>query len=258
MRLLLGALLAAAPCSAADWEEGWAASRRIVEAAQDQRRERRDALLKRWVSGPSGGLWDEEPGERVTVLCGAAACADARRQEALDRLAAAFARMPAFLNQGALGRVSWQWLAPGARRGGEAEGNVLTLRAAADQPIDDILCHELAHIYQRAAPAPVEGYLALRARSAPLRLARARILALAPPLAPPGAPPRPLPEEARRLLAQAEVPRRFDDDVHALRSDGEYWAVSVELAYLARGDGRLLQGRLSAREANYLAALGVK
>lgn len=139
--------------------------------------------------------------------------------------------------------------------GGEIEGAILTLRVGPGKALNDILCHELAHAFHRAQPARVDHYLALRARTAAMRQARGRILALTPPLPPPGRPSLPLPQKARRLLKEASVPRRHEDDVHALRTDGEYWAVSVELACMARGDPKSLNGLLSREETLFLRDL---
>lgn len=245
----------AAPGRAEGLEDALGAARQALRDGRDEARARRDETLRRWISGPKGGLWDEEEGEPVRVLCGQRPCSQAQREEALDRLAAALARMPRFLDRGLLGQVVWIWREPGARRSGEVEGAVMTLRVPAGESFDDVLCHELAHVYHRALPAQADAYLALRARTPAMRRTRKKVLALLPPPSPPGVEPRPLPEQARRLLEEAMVPRRHDDDAHALRTDGEYWAVSVELVFLSGAEPGSLAGRLSEEELAFLTGL---
>ena len=73
--------------------------------------------------------------------------------------------------------------------------------------------------------------------------------------------PECLDERARRLIANARIPQRFPDDLHAVPSDTGYWASSIELAFRSwRGEGdsflrdffseeeiRWLLGKLGAR-----------
>jgi hypothetical protein len=230
-------------------------AREALARSADARRARRDKVIASWVLG--GGIFDEEA-ERVVVRCGGSPCPPEVREQVLDRLAGEFRKLPAFLAEAKISTLYWDELPKGRRRGGTKDGHEIELRVPEGASIDDILCHEVAHIYEKENPETVKAFLKIRHDTPEFMEKLAGIWRHVMKTNNGSmAEPERLDGHGQRLVAEARIPRRHANDIHAITKSSEYWAVSVELAYLAGRDGgwERLHTRLDAAEIDYLKKL---
>lgn len=195
----------------------------------------------------------------IVVLCSGKPCPEAERAAVLAALTASVARMPKFLAGVRPAKLTWESLPAGSPADGntDSDGSV-TLYAPAGKDMTAILAHELSHVLETSDPKTVAGFLALRHDTPAYQEALGEFWGeVWRSRGPEDDADRPLSPRARDLMSRLRLPRRHADDLHAAKSRREYWAVSVELAFLAREDGRWerLDAFMSAQEAACLRSL---
>ena len=192
------------------------------------------------------------------ALCGALNGFVCAQESVRPEVTALLARMPPFLRTLKLPPVIWHDLPAGTARGGEKSDLGLELWVPKGADMADIFCHELAHIQQDRHPAMARRFLEFR-HDQPATQEKIGQIWLAVMRANNGElePPYRLDGAAWAAINELKFPRRRADDLHALTKSIEYWAVSVELAFLAwkNGDMKRLGAHLSEEEAAFLAPL---
>lgn len=232
-------------------------ARQASSKFDQSRKARRDAVIDAWIIGPAMPE-DEDDDDKVGVLCDGKPCPKEKREAALHTLAGWLERMPAFLRPAKMSVLYWHVLPKGKRADGVKDGTVVTLWVPEGRDVDNILCHEIGHIFHDRDRDTVKAFLRLRHDTDEMRKKMGELY-LHLMRTNPGRHHEPydLDSRARWMIAAMRLPRRHSDDVHALMSATEYWGVSLELAYLAakKGTWDRLDAFLSEEEVRFLRVL---
>lgn len=192
----------------------------------------------------------------IQVLCAGKPCPAEERARVLAALTESVRRMPKLLEGVRPSKLTWESLPAGAQADGNTgSDNAVTLYAPAGRDMTAILAHELSHVLETSDPKTVAAFLAIRHDTPDYQKALGELWAEVWRSAGPdddGA--KPLSPRARAMMSELRLPRRHASDLHAAKSRREYWAVSVELAFLAREDGRWerLDAFMTAPESAFL------
>ena len=213
------------------------------------------ALLFAAPAGAAETVYGLTPPE-IRVLCAGKPCPEEERARALAALTASVAKMPKLLKGVRPSKLTWESLPEGAQADGDTDSNgAVTLYAPAGRDMTAILAHELSHVLETSDPKTVTGYLSLRHDTPEYQKALGELWAeVWRSAGPEDDGSRPLSPRARAMMAELRLPRRHAADLHAAKSRREYWAVSVELVFLAREDGKWerLDAFMAPEEAAYL------
>ncbi|MBI2362948.1 MAG: hypothetical protein HYV15_06160 [Elusimicrobia bacterium] len=192
----------------------------------------------------------------IAVVCAGKPCPEEERARVLAALTGSVRRMPKLLAGVRPSKLTWESLPEGSPADGNTESNGAgTLYAPAGKDMTAILAHELSHVLEASDPKTVAAFLALRHDTPAYQEALGGFWAeVWRSRGPEDDADRPLSPRARALMSELRLPRRHTDDLHAAKSRREYWAVSVELAFLAKEDGKWerLDAFMTPPEAAYL------
>jgi hypothetical protein len=199
----------------------------------------------------------------ISFSCLNGECTDQKKNEILKWLAGGFERVPPFLKKVRVDRVIWDEREIGKRPDGHADEqwNSIRIWAGTDVSIDEVIVHELAHLFdEKLNPEITQKYLALRYSTPEMSSAIEKVWQHVNELNPvriPGNPKLKLDNKISEMLAEFRIPRRDAFDLHASQDGYEYWASSVELyyKYTKLGERSQLPKYFSKKEISFLQKL---
>lgn len=196
---------------------------------------------------------------RVEVMCLDSYACRGSEQKMLKWLAGGFDRVPSFLRGTDVWSLSWHELPKGKPIDGLADDrkNKITLSTDRQVVIDEVLTHEIAHLYiDRGHYSTQEKFLTLRYGSEEFRKKMSGIGSRSRALKDAGWTDAKVFEALNALASEIQFPQRFPKDFHALTRD-EYFPVCIELYHRHQKNGTLddLAKVLSPAEMEFLATL---
>ena len=179
-------------------------------------------------------------------------CIDADCIPMRRALVDALRAVPPFLRTNDLQMIFWDDPGDEGMPEGQADGEAVSITASTSK-LQRVLVHELAHHYDEHNGEVTGIYLNIRFAKQPLWN---ELDALWKHIREKKSAGRPkIDDYVRAELRRLRVPRRDDDDVHLTGDYYEYWAGSVELYWLDKGDRKALQSYLIDDEIDFLKKL---
>lgn len=198
----------------------------------------------------------------IELVCLNDAC---KKNEALSWatkkwLAEALRKVPQFLRQALpyLGGIKWiENQNPGYLEGTAFwDQKSLTIESHRKVDLDNIMTHEIAHLYEDNSGSTVYQYLTLRFHTREFSQKIMELIDLLASYKGPDGDIKPYDIAVTRKIREIRLPHRHNLDIWAYKSN-EYWAISVELYYLYKKQNQLteLTKHLSPEEIQFLQKL---
>lgn len=221
------------------------------------------------VMGPASSYASEEsalPQELVnwgvnpqffTLQCLEGTCSSEKRKIIVNKIISALQSMPEFLKNTKIEMLFWKELNSGEESQGNADQqwNSISFSTSIDSPIERVLVHEIAHLWDETDHTTASRYLKIRYYTKEYQKLLEQLWAHMHKINEPQK-FKIKDDTISEILTKNNMLRRNNTDVHA--SDVyEYWAISIELYYRYKNQNMLnkIEDVLSLDEINYLSKL---